>query len=354
MKRKGTHSWRKAGRDSNLLKFAAFLLNYLSRSAILLLLPACTVSFSGDAPVRLRVAAASALPLRSLDVLFFNDDPLRRLDSYQRCDNPSASVSGASRGGPKIVVALANSPSDKYSWADINSYERLMDTMSDYSAEDPGAPVMSGIARVDEGADRACEIALKPLLSRIEVASLSCDFHGRPYEGAVLEDVRIYLTNAGSLCPVFCGDKVVPGGFLNVGALNGSDMSRLAFPWMLQAEVESPVGAAVRNLGLTFYCYPNTSERDGLGTPFTRLVIEGTLLGRRYWYPLDIGRGALGLPEMPQGIVRGARYRYDITITRRGATSPDSPMETGTVRARLLGEDWQEGGNSTILFRHES
>ncbi len=325
-------------------------MNKLSRSAIIILLPACTAPFSGDDPVRLRCEAAQGLPLRSLDVFFFNDDPLRRLDAYQRFENAGPVQTGASRSGAKIVVALANASADRYTWAEINSYERLMETLADFSREDPAMPVMSGEARVGPGSDRSCTLTLRPLLAEVEVASLSCDFHGRPYEGAVLEDVRLYLTNIGGLCPAFCGEEVAPGGILNAGALKPGDMAGLAHAEMVLSELDGPVGVSVRHLGRSLFCYPNTVAQEGLGTPFTRLVIEGKLEGRTYYYPLNVGRGALAAPDAPPGLVRGGHYRYDITITRRGSTDPDAAMETGAVEVRLLTDDWQDGGGATIRY----
>ena len=88
-----------------------------------------------------------------------------------------------------------------------------------------------------------------------------------------------------------------------------------------------------------FWCYPNSTAEAGLGCPLTCLVIEGTLLGERYWYPL-------GIPS----IGRGETISVDVTITRTGTSGPDIPISTEAVRSEMQVLPWQEMDAYTLRF----
>jgi hypothetical protein len=64
--------------------------------------------------------------LQGIDLLFFQDAPLYRLDAYQHLDGaPKNRVTGTSSTAARQVVILSNYPSSTYAWSGIRSIESL-------------------------------------------------------------------------------------------------------------------------------------------------------------------------------------------------------------------------------------
>jgi len=295
---------------------------------------------------KIYLADEDAPKIRCLDIFFFNDDRLMRLDSYQRIENPSLNggeLDASSRDGKKILVLLANSSDDRYGWSEINSYAGLGEIMSELGNDDPAFPVMSCEYRLKAGYDKSCISSLRPLMGKIHIASLSCDFHGTAYEGAALENVKIYLTNVSSRSPILNPDSTAARAFINSGRLVRTDLESFSSPGMIFQELSSPVGIGIIKSGVSLYCYPNDPGEEGIGTPRTRLVIEGQIDGRTYYYPLEAGREG-------GGIHSGESYRYDITITRRGTDSPETLANSGLMVVKNLVQEWEECDGIKITY----
>ena len=278
--------------------------------------------------------------IRCLDIFFFNDDRLQRLDSYQRFEGGTiTSATCASRSGPKILVVLANASEDRFTWSEINSLSALSRITVELGNDNPAAPVMSAAVRLKAGADKSVRMVLEPLMAKIVLKAISADFSGRSYSGAKLENVKVYLTNVAGACRMIPDSTdSAPGIILNSGRLSESDLKSLAIPEMLYHELQGPAGTAVRRPGMEFFCYPSEADRPGLGTPPTRLVVEGQIDGKTYYYPVEVNRSALG--RTPPGISRNNRYEVSMYITRKGSDNPDTSIEPGTARVILEIEDW--------------
>lgn len=122
--------------------------------------------------------------ISGLDVFFFNDDRLRKLDSWQHLDSAgSGTMECASRQGKKIVVAIANARLTDEECRKIRSYEDLGGLHAELHSDNPDSPIMSGEGKVSAGNGRYSEIVMEPLLCEIVLNSISCDFHLRPYAG---------------------------------------------------------------------------------------------------------------------------------------------------------------------------
>ena len=84
------------------------------------------------------------------------------------------------------------------------------------------------------------------------------------------------------------------------------------------------------------YCYPNDSDDDMMGSPPTRMVVQGDIDGATYYYPVDINREGFGYTSGPHGLSRNVKYSYSLLITRKGSTDPDTPVPP----AQVIGEGW--------------
>ena len=264
-------------------------------------------------------------------MLFFQDEPLLRLDAYQHLEGVQGNrVSGTSSTAARTVVILSNYPSSSFPWSSIRSYESLGDLPFRLEDENPSAPMMYGISE----AGKMDRVVLRPMLAKVTLHSVACDFTGRAYAGEKLQDVRAYLTNASEECRPFAPDDT-PSSWLNAGRLDETATAALSHPeTVLQALTPSLGGRIYPDA--CFYCYPNPSDGTEFGSPATRLVIEGKLRGTTYSYP----------SELP-GLKADAQYRMDVTLTRAGTTDPDTPAVAGSVRleGRVLdwdGREWED------------
>lgn len=280
-----------------------------------------------------------------LDIFFFNDDKLRLLDSYQCLQAmPDGGVEASSRKGDKLFFAITGACIDP---TGIGSYDDLGGLFAELDKELPESPVMTAFAKVRAGEEKK-SVTLEPLLSEIVISSICCDFHKKPYSGQRLEDVKIYLTNVRDRCPV-TGEQDAGSSFINCGALSEEDMKRPGLADLVYSSLEVPVGENVVHPDIHLYCYPDEAGEEGLGTPFTRLVIEGKLGGETTYYPITINRGTAG-DTAGQGVERNKSYIYDITICRRGVSSPDIPIDVGILRAGFHVKEWDAKGERTIGF----
>ncbi len=292
---------------------------------------------------------SESVRITSLDIFFFNNDRLGRLDSYQRIENPDIHrIQTASRAGEKRLVIIANYPGNMFTWARVNSYEQLCTEIAELKNENPANPLMSGETMLTAGATRWCNLSLAPLLARITVRRITCDFNGRPYSGMEMENVRIYLTNVSSRCRIVCPEKSNADSFINLGRFSDSDVSEFRSPGILKRDIPQPIGEKGLATDARLYCYPNDSEETGLGIPPSRLVIEGSIEGRTYYYPIDINRPSSG--DSPPGISRNRNYVFDIKITRRGTDDPDTPISIKDMEVALDIRPWEERENITIIY----
>lgn len=300
--------------------------------------------------------SGTALPVRLLskggtvkgdvDIFVFNDDALGRLDSYQRfLYDGTEDINTASRKGHKIIAAAVNAGKDMSGWSGINSFDGLKTTVIELRKEDPSHPAMCGTAIADMGDSPECDVVLTPMLSEIHISSIRCDFSGKPYAGETLSDVRFYLINVNGMAELFRDGGFVPMSIVNAGALSETDMADMKHPDMLLRTIDEDIGSSPVNADCSLYCYPNESEEESAGSPFTRLVIEGRLGEELYYYPINVNRSDGG-----GGIGRNCRYSYDIVLTRSGTKDPDIPADPTMVQIRSKVQPWYELDEDEIVF----
>ena len=232
------------------------------------LLLACTPQMLPDESVpaarktQIYINAAGKASLQGLDLLFFQDGPLYRLDAYQHLDRVSGTrVTGTSSTAAEKVVILSNYPADTYAWSGVRSLGSLADLPFRLADEDPDAPMLYG----ESEAGTMGQVTLRPMLAKITLRSIACDFSGRAYAGERLQDVRAYLTYASQECRPFAPEDP-PSSWLNAGRLDEAATAALAHPEaVLQTLAASLGGRIYPSAG--FYCYPNPSDGTDVRQP---------------------------------------------------------------------------------------
>lgn len=278
--------------------------------------------------------------LTTLDILIFNDDQLQRLDTYQQLKPAScATVKAASGSGEKIFSLIANSRRERRDWAFINSREALLEEYSMIEEERRGNLTMSGEWKGKAGS--SSNVTISRICSEIVLRSICCDMK----DGSRMTNARVYLTNVCAEAPLIPNGKDIPRRIINAGRLNVDETASLAEPDMLLQEIPSEIGRQRIYPDIRLLCYPNEVETEGAGSPFTRLVIEGELDGRKYYWPLNINRNNGG-----NGIERNKQYIYDITIRKPGHDDPDIPIEPMDMEIKTEVKEWEEREEYGVRF----
>lgn len=286
--------------------------------------------------------------VRETDIFVFNDDALGRLESYQRTAvDPEGeyAVDIASAKGRKRVVMIANSNRDRTAWNGIRSYEGLQKATARLQDEDMSFPTMYGETVFTAGDGNPHRITLRPIVSEIHLRTLRCDFSGTEYEYEKMKNVRVYLTNINSECRIMQENVFRPISTVNTGGLSHEDMGTFRHPEIIYAETGTDIGYGIFDSAIRLYCYPNESTEETPGTPFTRLVIEGEICGRTWYYPISINR-----KDGNCGIGRNCSYIYNITIRRAGSSDPDCPVGAEAITADCQIIPWEERNEEEITF----
>ena len=287
-----------------------------------------------------RASMPSEQHLDFLDVLIYDDDSLRQLDTWQHFGNEDLSdgltlISGA---GPKIFVFIANYAllpsvgiSQVGSFDALTTFEvHLRDESSDY-------PVMTSVTKATAGSDLKT-VKLEPLLSGVKLGNISYDFSGKEYENESLKNVCAYLINVSASTQLLRDSLFTPSDILNYGGLVGSDMASLGSPSLLYRELPDFPARKTFGADADFYCYPNDVSGESLGQPFTRLVVQGDIGGQTCYYPIAVNRPEFGYRSGRPGLGRNVRYCVNLSLTRKGSDSPegDLPVEDMITEGWLL------------------
>ena len=320
----------------------------LSTSTILPLLPALFSCTMEEYTAETRIALTQAEVKGCLDVFTFNDDKMESLDSYQRWEHfCERDIGVRTQNGKKLVFICANGQRERQDWAAVNSLSSMKDIQVDLRKEKRESPCMTGHIEIKTGKPEGYEVSLRRIASEIKLNSLRCDFRGKAYEGAELDDVKVYLTNVNTRCGITSDGETLPTEIINAGRADTDDLEMFGQPDMIYQEVKGRIGNQVRTLDIGLLCYPNASRSESPGTPFTRLVIEGSLDGETYWWPIEINRS--DDTEEP-GIYRNRQYIFDICLTRKGSSDPDMVLETDAADIDMKVRSWTEKEGYQVVY----
>lgn len=299
--------------------------------------------------IRLDTDGKSASDISSLDFFVFNDDDDARLDAYQRNEEiDGAWTEVSSRHGDKIINVVANSARDRYGWSEINSRKTLERMCADLEDERRSHPLMSGSEKVSSPENGMTSIRLYPLASEIVLRSLKCDFSGKPYKGALLEDIRVYLTDINAVCPIWAEEPVMPQRVVNCGGFSETDASLFTERDLIIQDFRAAVGEKSVNTDIRLRCFPNNSITDTPGSPFTCLVIEGRIGEETWYWPIEVNRGEED--GNGTGVERNRIYTYDVVIKGKGSPSADIPVSKNEVGTSIKVKEWKHMEEYSVSF----
>lgn len=281
------------------------------------------------------------LEIKGYDVLAYNADRHRRLDSYMRFDSSGGELKVSSGSGRKTFVVVANAPEGVLHWEKILSLGMLSRQCCPLESESAAAPVLVGIAEAEAG--ESVNVQLKPLTAKICLKELSCDFRGTSYPLEELTDVKVYLTNVNAECSI-TGDRTAGNRFINNGRREDSDIRKFVRPDIVLREVPGNIGMDPVPIDIELLCYPNGTAAESFGKPFTRIVIEGKIKGKTWYWPININ------PLGEDGIMSQDCFNLKVNLRRSGSEDPDTAIELSEGEIKMEVEKWNEKDNCNIRF----
>lgn len=297
----------------------------------------------GKELVALKLASSSKI--KTADIFFFNDDRIGLLDSYQRINVYNAGdIRAYCRSGAKRIVIVANYRHDTL-WSRVYSLSGMEKVVSDIKDEIIKYPVMTGTAIIRTDKKQEYKIVLSPLLCKITIRSLKCDFRHKEYKNKSLNDVKIYLLNINENYPAFSVQVPVPSSYINMQKRDFGIMEKMQDTDLIYKEIDYPIGNKGLERPVNLYCYPNLSGKNNPLTPKTLVVIEGKIDDTVYYYPFEIT-----FPSNSFADISNSNFIYDITITQLGATSAENPVHPVEKGLDISFENWKEEETKTIEF----
>ena len=266
------------------------------------------------------------------------------LDAYKKLKGDEilslSDVELRSTTGKKIVYAVLNSHDED--WSGVRTLSDFQAKLALLQKEKSGDFTMVGSAEATLELTAEVPVTVSRLVAKVQLAGLKCDFSGTPYEGALLTDVKVYLTNVYGSKTYALNADASPVGILNAEGLVNGDVEGCAMPSALYKEIGEDVGSAATNVSHSFYCYENMIAAESDSMKFTRLVVEGKLNGNTYYYPININREGFGYSSGNDhfGVRRNTVYTIDVTICRPGSTVPDGVLEYGDMHTTVTIKDW--------------
>lgn len=283
------------------------------------------------------------------DIFIYDNDNRGRLDSYETGADLSERMDIVCCKGNKKAVMIASPEGGKRiwdkgtPWEEIGSYSSLKGKHLSIRTEDPEYPTLTGEKEIN-GDERSIQITLSTNLHKFRIQSIRKDFSGKPYERESIKDIVLYIVNAAETCPILEDEESGISSYFNKGRLKEEDLKLMDFPEMLFHNSGVDIGEDTYDIDTDLYCFPNPTTKEDAANVFTRLVIEGKIMGKTWYWPIN-----LGFHRDETGKWRNCTY-LDIVITGTGSTDPDIPVTREQAEIHFNIKEWEEEDEEDIFY----
>lgn len=282
--------------------------------------------------------------LKTLEVFIFRlndgqvDDGM--LDAYKKLSGDDlknlSNIVLKTTTGKKMIYVVANG--HKTDWSEGLTIGNFKQQMAYLFKEDVRNFIMYAGKETTVQLESTVSMVLTRMVSRVQLNSVTVSFADTPFEGVPLQNVKAYLTN------VQAQKLLIDGSGTNLKVVNfkkyvAADMVGATMEGLLYEEIADNIAESTHSTPHFFYCYENTCTRETDTERFTKLVIEGTLNGVTYYYPVPI-----------KDLKRNSCYTIDVKIYRPGSLDPERAVEVGTLDLRLNIQDWNTIPGSVVEF----
>ena len=190
-------------------------------------------------------------------------------------------------------------------------------------------------------------IPVKRFASKVQIDKITPAFTAPAHKALEFRLTGIYLVNVNGSCPYTLTSTAGSTDYWYnkmkyvSGDCNALISDKLSSPVTLQASADAVTPYTTSHY---LYCYPNPVTTDSSSSSwsnrYTRLVVETTLGGTTYYYPVNIPTPA-------------ANTLYQITnmkITGLGSDSPDKVVEKGSLSVSITVTDWSTGFSKEVEY----
>lgn len=281
--------------------------------------------------------------INTLEIFIFHADGENagELDAYKKftAADGITNLQVKATTGNKKIYAVANS--HRNDWNGVVTLSQFRQVTTNLQQDDVKNFIMVGEVSATLQVTTSITFAVSRLAARLCLSGIKTSFAGTPYEGMQLSNVKVWVLNAHSVKKVHDGS----GGsdvILNDKKLVPADVNGCTMSGMLYDAITPSVGDAGYTTAHYFYTYENMPEQETVGNRFTRLVIQGDLNGKTYYYPVNVNQDGYGhvTGNGHKGVRRNTSYELSATIFRPGTTDPDKPVEHGALGITLNVLDW--------------
>ena len=289
-----------------------------------------TVNINGSNFTKASASETSEKQIGNVQIFVFRKNG--ELDAYASSSEKSG-IKLSCTTGEKDIYAIVNAPD----LSTLSSRTELLSTKSKLTDNSIGNFVMTGDITKVIGANETLDISVSRIVSRLSVSKVSAKFTSEAYRKKDFKVTRIYATNVAG--DINYGLDSSPESWLNKRGYATSSADAL-----LYEDIEDTVITEEQpyTKQADFYVYPNalTSDTDGSDARVTRIVIETTLGGITYYYPILV-----------TGIESNKTYTIrNLTVTRPGSADPDTPVSSEECSFSITVKDWEEGTSQDLTI----
>ena len=190
-------------------------------------------------------------------------------------------------------------------------------------------------------------IPVKRFAAKVQIDKITPAFTAQAHKAQEFKLTGIYLVNVNGSCPYTLTSTAGSTDYWYnkmkyvSGDCNALISDKFSSPVTLQASADAVTPYVTPHY---LYCYPNPVTTDSSSSTwsnrYTRLVVEATLGGTTYYYPVNIPTPT-------------ANTLYQITnmkITGLGSDSPDKLVEKGSLSVSITVTDWSTGFSKEVEY----
>ena len=207
--------------------------------------------------------------------------------------------------------------------------------------------MLGSVSKTVSAGANSVSIEVKRFASKVQIDKITPAFTAPAHKALEFRLTGIYLVNVNGSCPYTQASTAGSSDYWYnkmkyvSGECNALISDKLSTPVTLQASADAVTPYTTAHY---LYCYPNPVTTDSSSSTwsnrYTRLVVETTLGGTTYYYPVNIPTPT-------------ANTLYQITnmqITGLGSDSPDKIVEKGSLSVSITVTDWSTGFSKEVQY----
>ncbi len=188
--------------------------------------------------------------------------------------------------------------------------------------------------------EQTCSLEVRRFAAKVEIDAVKDSIQ---YDHVLIIN-KIYLVNVNSDVSFDFTTETNDMKYKQQGEYRGGESTITPFTYQEISGGKTLNSNETYSTQHSFYCYPNPVKSETGNLKFTRLVVEATLDGTTYYYPVNITGG-------DKGIESNKVYKItQMTIAGPGSSNPDAPVNKRNLTFSVEVVPWQNGTSQTVTI----